>query len=68
MKNPVTTVSDWVNEAFIRAQTAWSKLREDDRGLTTLEVAVIATALLAAAILVAGLITSAVDSHSKSIK
>lgn len=68
MKNPVTAVSGWATGVYVRARSAWSALREDDRGLTTLEIAVIATALLAAAILVATLITNAVNNHSSTIK
>ena len=67
-KNPATAVSDWATGVYVRAKTAWATLREDDRGLTTLEIAVIATALLAVALVVAKLITDAVTNHSSTIK
>jgi len=67
-KNPAMAVSDWATSVYVRARSAWTTLREDDRGLTTLEVAVIATALLAAALVVAKLITDAVTTHSSTIK
>ena len=65
----INTLVSQATAAYLRLQTALSEDRsEDDRGLTTLEVAVIATCLLAAAIAVALLITNAVANHDSTIK
>jgi hypothetical protein len=66
--SPINALSDRATALYVRLTTAQSDLSEDDRGLTTLEVAVIATALLAVAIAVAALITTAVGNHDSTIK
>lgn len=67
----INALSDRATALYVRFKMALADLpdlREDDRGLTTLEVAVIATALLAVAIAVAALITTAVGNHDSTIK
>ena len=66
-ENPVAVVSDWATGVYVRARVAWSSFREDDRGLTSLEVAVIAVALLGAAFALGKVIKDAVDAHSGQI-
>ena len=67
--SPINALTDRATALYVRFQTALSEdLAEDDRGMTTLEVAVIATALLAVAIALGALITTAVGNHDKTIK
>jgi hypothetical protein len=68
----LTTIADRSRRTAVRISLRLSeelaRLRREDEGMTTLEVAVIAAALLAVALLLATIITNAVASHDSTIK
>lgn len=53
---------------YLRLRIAAAERLNSDRGMTTLEVAILATVLLAAALGVGLLITNAVTNHSTTIR